>query len=40
MRPSYLLGNYIVPVQYQTITLTAIQIDSIIGKAVIMDADT
>ena len=35
-----LLGKYVVPVEYQTRTLSEIWVDSIIGKAVIVDADS
>ena len=35
-----LLGKYVVPVEYQTRNLSEIRVDSIIGKAVIVDADS
>ena len=35
-----LLGKYIVPVEYQTRSLTVVPIDSIIGKPVILDVDS
>ena len=35
-----LLGKYIVPVEYQTRSLTLVPIDSIIGKPVIVNADS
>ena len=35
-----LLGKYVIPVEYQTRTLSEIRVDSIIGQAVIVDADS